>query len=104
TRLGVNEERVEVYDEWRQAHQDEPLPDYFVTAMDLSPIEHIRVQAAITAVGRLIDLEDLQSARVLHAGSGSGNLRTALQIGLQGRKYLPRREPRRSGPERKTGS
>ena len=29
------------------SNPDQPLPDYFVTAMDLSPEDHIRAQAAI---------------------------------------------------------
>jgi ribonucleoside-diphosphate reductase alpha chain len=47
SRLGLHEQSVTVVDEWRQAHPGEALPDYFVTAMDLSPEEHVRVQAAI---------------------------------------------------------
>ena len=46
-RMGTHEERVTVYDEWLTQHPDEPLPDYFVTAMDLRPEDHVRVQAAI---------------------------------------------------------
>jgi ribonucleoside-diphosphate reductase alpha chain len=46
-RMGTHEERVNVYEEWLQAHPNQPLPDYFVTAMDLSPEDHVRVQAAI---------------------------------------------------------
>jgi ribonucleotide reductase alpha subunit len=47
SRLGTHEERVPVYEEWCKAHPNEPLPDYFATAMDLTPEEHIRMQAAI---------------------------------------------------------
>jgi ribonucleoside-diphosphate reductase alpha chain len=47
SRLGQHEERVKVFEEWQQAHPGEPLPDYFVTAMDLAPEEHVKVQAAI---------------------------------------------------------
>jgi ribonucleoside-diphosphate reductase alpha chain len=46
-RMGIHEERVGVYDEWLTQHPGQPLPPYFVTAMDLSPEEHVRVQAAI---------------------------------------------------------
>jgi ribonucleoside-diphosphate reductase alpha chain len=46
-RMGIHEERVEVYNEWLQAHPDAPLPPWFVTAMDLTPEEHVRAQAAI---------------------------------------------------------
>ncbi len=46
-RMGSHTERVSVYQEWVKDHEGEKLPDYFVTAMDLSPEEHIRVQAAI---------------------------------------------------------
>ena len=47
SRLGVHEEKVAVYEAWQAANPGQPTPDYFVTAMDLSPDEHIRVQAAI---------------------------------------------------------
>jgi ribonucleoside-diphosphate reductase alpha chain len=48
SRLGLHEEQVPLVKEWYDAHPGETeLPDYFVTAMDLSPEEHIKVQAAI---------------------------------------------------------
>lgn len=46
-RMGSNIERVAVYDEWVKAHPGQPRPDYFVSAMDLAPEGHVRVQAAI---------------------------------------------------------
>jgi ribonucleoside-diphosphate reductase alpha chain len=46
-RMGVHEERVGVYDEWVTQNPDQPLPPYFVTAMDMQPEDHVRVQAAI---------------------------------------------------------
>ncbi len=48
SRLGLHEEQVPLVKEWYEAHPDaDKLPDYFVTAMDLTPEEHVRVQAAI---------------------------------------------------------
>ena len=47
SRLGLHEQNVAIVDEWKQAHPGEALPSYFVTAMDLAPEEHVRVQAAI---------------------------------------------------------
>lgn len=47
SRLGTHIERVAVLDEYEQAHPNEPLPDYFVSAMELTPEEHVRTQAAI---------------------------------------------------------
>lgn len=48
-RMGSHVERVSVYDEWLKENEgkDRKLPDYFVTAMDLTPDDHIKVQAAI---------------------------------------------------------
>ncbi len=46
-RMGIHEERVGVYEEWLAHHPGQPLPPYFVTAMDLQPEDHVRVQAAI---------------------------------------------------------
>ncbi|OAB32832.1 adenosylcobalamin-dependent ribonucleoside-diphosphate reductase [Paenibacillus glacialis] len=47
SRLGYDEQFVPIAQEWLEAHPGQPLPDYFVTAMDLSAKDHIRVQAAI---------------------------------------------------------
>ena len=48
SRLGLHEEKVPLVGEWYEAHPDETeLPDYFVTAMNLSPQDHVRVQGGI---------------------------------------------------------
>lgn len=47
SRLGVHEENMEIAQDWLQYHPGEPLPPYFTTAMQLSPEEHVKVQAAI---------------------------------------------------------
>lgn len=48
SRLGVHQETVSVVEEWQKANPaGQPLPDYFVSAMDLAPEDHIAVQAAI---------------------------------------------------------
>lgn len=47
SRLGYDKQYVPIAQEWQDAHPGESLPDYFVTAMDLSAKDHIRVQAAI---------------------------------------------------------
>lgn len=50
-RLGRREVREAIVDEWLAAHPEvdsvENLPDFFVTALDLDPADHVRVQAAI---------------------------------------------------------
>lgn len=52
SRLGLKEVSERIVDEWFTAHPElepklEDLPPYFVTAMELAPQDHIRVQAAI---------------------------------------------------------
>ena len=47
SRLGTHEVSVNVVEEWKQKHPGEKLPPYFVTAMDLTPEEHVKTQAAI---------------------------------------------------------
>jgi ribonucleoside-diphosphate reductase alpha chain len=47
SRLGFDKQFVPIAQQWKDAHPGEELPDYFVTAMDLSAKDHIRVQAAI---------------------------------------------------------
>ena len=47
SRLGLHEEQVPIVQEWYAANPGaERLPDYYVTAMDLTPQEHIKVQGA----------------------------------------------------------
>ncbi len=47
SRLGLHEEHVPVVAEWQAANPDsDKLPDFFVTAMELSPDEHVKVQGA----------------------------------------------------------
>ena len=47
SRLGLHEQNVSVVEEWKADHPGEELPYYFVTAMNLAPEDHVRVQAAI---------------------------------------------------------
>lgn len=47
SRLGVAEQEVELVCDWHETHPGEELPDYFVTAQDLSPLEHVEMQATI---------------------------------------------------------
>jgi ribonucleoside-diphosphate reductase alpha chain len=51
SRLGSHIETAGVFEEWLRQNPDsdpdEDLPDYFVTAMELTPEEHVGVQAAI---------------------------------------------------------
>ena len=47
TQFGVDEEYVEVYSKFKSAHPNSQLPDYFVTARDITAEEHVAVQAAI---------------------------------------------------------
>ena len=46
-RLGMHEEKVQVVLDWEAANPGKPLPPFFVSAMDLSPSDHVKVQAAI---------------------------------------------------------
>lgn len=46
-RFGKFREEVAPVKEWRRQNPGQPLPEYFVTAMDLTPEEHMAVQAAI---------------------------------------------------------
>ncbi|GLG00864.1 hypothetical protein Alches_09030 [Alicyclobacillus hesperidum subsp. aegles] len=48
SRLGMFEEHASIVDEYFQTHHGEKeLPSYFVTAMELTPEEHVRVQGAL---------------------------------------------------------
>jgi ribonucleoside-diphosphate reductase alpha chain len=63
SRLGLDKQYVPIAKEWMDAHPGEKLPDYFVTAMDLSAEDHIRVQAAIQ---RWVDSSISKTANAPH--------------------------------------
>ena len=44
-RLGKQMVYHGLYGEWREAHPDDERPDYFVGANDLTPEDHVRIQA-----------------------------------------------------------
>jgi len=47
SRLGMFEENAEIIERYKETHEAGPLPEYFVTSMELTPEEHVRVQAAL---------------------------------------------------------
>ncbi|MBI2607963.1 MAG: adenosylcobalamin-dependent ribonucleoside-diphosphate reductase [Candidatus Doudnabacteria bacterium] len=47
SRLGVHQEHIKLAKNWLDEHPGEELPDYYATAMELSPEEHVAVQAAV---------------------------------------------------------
>lgn len=47
SRLGVHQEHIKLAKDWLEQHPGQELPEYFVTAMELSPEEHVKVQAAV---------------------------------------------------------
>ena len=44
-RIGENMIYHPLFDEWRKAHPDAEKPEYFASANDLTPLEHVKVQA-----------------------------------------------------------
>jgi ribonucleoside-diphosphate reductase alpha chain len=63
SRLGLDKQYVTIAKQWLDEHPGEDLPDYFVTAMDLSAEDHIRVQAAIQ---RWVDSSISKTANAPH--------------------------------------
>jgi ribonucleoside-diphosphate reductase alpha chain len=47
SRLGFDKQYVPIAKKWLEENNTDTLPDYFVSAMDLSAEDHVRVQAAI---------------------------------------------------------
>ncbi|KKR33045.1 MAG: Ribonucleoside-diphosphate reductase [Candidatus Gottesmanbacteria bacterium GW2011_GWA2_41_12] len=46
-RLGEHVLFHPLFEEWKKAHPNDPVPDYFVSANGLTPEDHVKVQAAI---------------------------------------------------------
>lgn len=47
SRLGVHQEHIKLAKDWLEANPGQELPAHYVTAMELSPEEHVAVQAAV---------------------------------------------------------
>jgi len=86
-RLGEHVIEHPAYRAWQQAHPGAPLPDYFVTANQLSPKEHVRVQATIqeftdAAISKTVN------APVTHSVTEVQRLyRLAYELGCKGITY-----------------
>jgi len=63
SRLGFDKQYVPIAQEWKDAHPGEELPQWFVTAMSLSAMDHIRVQGAIQ---RWVDSSISKTANAPH--------------------------------------
>ncbi len=46
-RLGEHRLYHPLFEQWKKDHPHDPIPDYFVSANDLTPEDHVKVQAAI---------------------------------------------------------
>lgn len=46
-RLGEHIVYHPLYKEYKKAHPEEEMPDYFVSSMELTPLEHVRMQAGV---------------------------------------------------------
>lgn len=61
SRLGEHLEVVPIAREWQEKNPQKPLPEHYVTAMELSPLDHVLVQARIQ---RYIDSSISKTANV----------------------------------------
>lgn len=92
SRLGYDEQFVPIAQDWLDEHPGEALPDYYVTAMDLSAENHIRVQAAIQ---QWVDSSISKTANCpadFTVEDTAEPVRTGLRPWLQGSNDIPRRQ------------
>ena len=91
SRLGLHEEQVPIVKKWYAAHPEaDDLPDYFVTAMDLAPQEHVKVQGAFqrwidSAISKTCNVPNDYSVEQV-----SELFKYMYELGCKGRHHLPR--------------
>ena len=98
-RLGIHEERAAVAADWERDHPGQPLPDHFVTAMDLTPEQHVRVMATIqrwvdSSISKTCNVPadyTVQQTRELYE--------LMYELGCKGGTIYPRPLARRAGPQ-----
>ncbi|MDO8429326.1 MAG: adenosylcobalamin-dependent ribonucleoside-diphosphate reductase, partial [Candidatus Daviesbacteria bacterium] len=94
-RIGEHKMYHPLYQAWKEAHPDEVRPGYFVSANDLTPLEHVRVQAVAqeyidSSISKTVNapnshtVDDVKSLYM-----------TAYDMGLKGVTYM--REGSRAG-------
>jgi len=94
-RLGEHRLYHPLFEEWKKNHPNDPVPAYFVSANDLTPEDHVRVQAAIQ---KYIDasISKTVNAPKTHTVSDVKKLYTlAYELGCKGVTYM--REGSRPG-------
>lgn len=94
-RLGEHHIFHLLFEEWKKAHPNDEKPDYFVSANDLTPEEHVRVQATIQ---KYVDasISKTVNAPKTHTVSDVKKLYTqAFELGCKGITYM--REGSREG-------
>lgn len=95
SRLGEHKMYHPLYDAWRLAHPNQPRPDYFVSANDLTPQDHVKIQAVVQ---KYIDasISKTVNAPKTHTVDDVKNLYTlAYELGCKGITYM--REGSREG-------
>ena len=84
------------------AHMEEIPEDIrrvFVSAHDISPLYHTKMQAAFQAHTDNAVSKTVNFPQQRHQGGGGGGLHAGLPPGLQGRHHLPGRQPGDPGPQ-----
>lgn len=87
-RLGEHKIYHPLYQEWLSLHPGEEVPSYFVSANDLTPEEHVKVQAAVQ---KYVDasISKTVNAPNSHTIEDVKNLYTqAYELGLKGIAYM----------------
>ncbi|OGE24722.1 ribonucleoside-diphosphate reductase [Candidatus Daviesbacteria bacterium RIFCSPHIGHO2_01_FULL_38_8] len=77
-----------LFDEWRKTHEGEEKPEYFASANDLTPLEHVKVQAVVqeyidSSISKTVNAPNshtVEDVRKLYM--------TAYDMGLKGVTYM----------------
>lgn len=87
-RIGEHKIYHPLYQEWKSSHPGEEIPSYFVSANDLTPEEHVKVQAVVQKYVDASISKTVNAPKTHTVGDVKKLYELAYELGLKGITYM----------------